>query len=336
MDLNMELFYKIAYSERKPVSAIIELLTQCNLRCKHCYIPAHTNAGIKSEKVKELLYELHDMGTLNISFTGGEIFLHPNIMEFISLARSLHMRVFLLSNGTLLDETLVKELADMHITEFSTTMFSLKPEIHDFITSKPGSHQILMTNLGLLKKYRINVKVKTPLLDVNAFEYRDVKAYCEKNNFTYKASPVIFEKNDGDKTPVKLRVDKEKLKIVLKELDTSDRVGKMKLYKYEHPCAALFYTISIDANGDVYPCNSVQYKVGNVYENTLYEIWHRSEELKYIQSIKNSDLKECINCQYKEFCDRCPGMALKEGGDLLKCEPFAKPLAEIRAHNYED
>ena len=76
MDLNMELFYKIAYSERKPVSAIIELLTQCNLRCKHCYIPAHTNAGIKSEKVKELLYELHDMGTLNISFTGGEIFLH--------------------------------------------------------------------------------------------------------------------------------------------------------------------------------------------------------------------------------------------------------------------
>lgn len=336
MELNMEYFYNIAYLERKPVSVIIELLTQCNLRCKHCYIPAHTNAGMDSKKIKGLLYELHDMGTLNVSFTGGEIFLHPNIMEFISLARSLHMRVFLLSNGTLLDEEIVKSLADMHITEFSTTMFSTNPEIHDFITSRPGSHQILLRNLEMLNRHGINVKVKTPLLDVNAFAYRDVKAYCEKNQFSFKTSPVIFEKTDGDKTPIKLRVDKDKLSTILKELDGPERAGKEKLYKYDHPCAALLYTISIDANGNVYPCNSVNYKVGNVYENSLKKIWYESEELRYVQNIKKTDLTECMDCRYKEFCDRCPGMALTEGGNLLACEPFAKTLAEIRARNYKD
>ena len=42
-ELNLNYFYNLAYLERKPVSAVIELLTECNLRCKHCYIPSHTN-----------------------------------------------------------------------------------------------------------------------------------------------------------------------------------------------------------------------------------------------------------------------------------------------------
>ena len=96
------------------------------------------------------------------------------------------MRVFLLSNGTLLNESIVKSLSELHISEFSTTMFSLDPKVHDFITSQPGSLDILLKNLQLLKKYNINVKIKTPLLDVNAFEYRDIKKYCEKNHFVLK------------------------------------------------------------------------------------------------------------------------------------------------------
>ena len=184
-ELNLNYFYNLAYLERKPVSAVIELLTECNLRCKHCYIPSHTNKGMSTEKIKSLLYELHAMGVLNISFTGGEIFLHPHIMDFIALARSLHMRVFLLSNGTLLNESIVKSLSELHISEFSTTMFSLDPKVHDFITSQPGSLDILLKNLQLLKKYNINVKIKTPLLDVNAFEYRDIKKYCEKRKDAY-------------------------------------------------------------------------------------------------------------------------------------------------------
>lgn len=61
-ELNLNYFYNLAYLERKPVSAVIELLTECNLRCKHCYIPSHTNKGMSTEKIKSLLYELHAMG----------------------------------------------------------------------------------------------------------------------------------------------------------------------------------------------------------------------------------------------------------------------------------
>lgn len=193
-ELNFDYFYNIAYHEKRPVSAMIELLTQCNLRCKHCYIPSYTDPGLNYEKINDLLVELHNLGVLNITFTGGEIFLHPHIIDFITLARKLHMRVFLLSNGTLLNENDVKILSDLHIAEFSTTMFSLDPKIHDFITSRPGSLNILLNNLNLLKKYNIPVQIKTPLLDVNAFSYREVKKYCDENNFLFMTSLLVFRK----------------------------------------------------------------------------------------------------------------------------------------------
>lgn len=334
-ELNFDYFYTIAYKKRKPVSAMIELLTQCNLRCKHCYIPAHINQGLDFEKMNSLLYELRDIGVLNITFTGGEIFLHPHIMDYIALARKLHMRVFLLSNGTLLNENIVKDLSELHVAEFSTTMFSLYHEVHDFITSHQGSLTMLLKNLQLLKKYNVPVKVKTPLLDVNAFAYREVKAYCEENGFLFMTSPLIFSKTDGDDAPIQLRISDDKLPIVLKETDQLDQRGKEHLYRYEHPCTALFYTISIDANGDVYPCSSLRYKIGNVFDNTLAQIWNDSEDLKFIQSIKNSNLNECNNCKYKKFCIRCPGMVYSETGSILSCEPFTKQLAKIRASNYQ-
>ncbi len=172
-------------------------------------------------------------------------------------------------------------------------------------------------------------------MDVNAFAYREVKAYCEENGFLFMTSPLIFSKTDGDDAPIQLRISDDKLPIVLKETDQLDQRGKEHLYRYEHPCTALFYTISIDANGDVYPCSSLRYKIGNVFDNTLAQIWNDSEDLKFIQSIKNSNLNECNNCKYKKFCIRCPGMVYSETGSILSCEPFTKQLAKIRASNYQ-
>lgn len=38
------------------------------------------------------------------------------------------------------------------------------------------------------------------------------------------------------------------------------------------------------------------YKVGNVYDNPIKNIWYDSKELKFIKSIRNTDLKGCISC----------------------------------------
>lgn len=49
--------------------------------------------------------------------------------------------------------------------------------------------------------------------------------------------------------------------------------------KLKQFCHALNNTIFIDCAGNVYPCISWQVKSGNIYENTMEEIWTGSEEM---------------------------------------------------------
>lgn len=327
-------FYNLAYLNNTPVSVVIELLTKCNLNCEHCYLPNHKNSGMDTEKVKNLLFELRQMGVVNVLFTGGEILLRYDIFELIETARSLYMRVTILSNGTLLDFEKVERLSKLYITGFSTTMFSLKSNIHDSITGVNGSLDSLLSNLQLLKEHKIRVKVKMPIMKSNGSCVNEVRRYCEQNKFEFLSSPTIYSKNDGDESPKSLRLERESLLVVIKEIDKLNNFKISQVHLKDVPCVALFYSFAIDCNGDVFPCNSLLIKVGNVFEDKIRDIWFESDLLKKIKNIRNEDLKECFNCEYKMKCERCPGMALLDNKDILACDKYAKSIAEIRLKNY--
>lgn len=330
--LLLDYFYHKAFNKNRPVSVMVELLTKCNLRCEHCYLPSHTNSGLSFDQVKKLLFELRELGVVNLSLTGGEIFLREDLFEIIELARSLYMRVFLLSNGTLLDNDKIAKLKHLHISEFSTTIFSMDSKIHDSITKKDGSLLQLLNNLNELKKTGISIRIKTPLMSKNLKNFIDIQRYCMENGFDYLVSPLIFSKNDGDDAPKKLRIKENELYSTMKIIDSINRNDH--LHVNDVPCAALFYSFAIDCNGDVYPCNSFLYKVGNINQQPLKDIWYSSEQLKFIKSIRNSDLKCCNDCQYISLCDRCPAMVFMEENNLYACDNYAKKLAEIRFLNY--
>lgn len=94
---------------------------------------------------------------MNVSLTGGEIFLREDLFDIIEYARNLYMRVFLLSNATLLNEQIAARLADLSIANFSTSIYSLDENVHDNITGKKGSLKSTLKNIQLLKEYNIEV-----------------------------------------------------------------------------------------------------------------------------------------------------------------------------------
>lgn len=333
-DLSIDTLFKIAYDTNTPLSVMIELLTECNFRCKHCYIPEHKDMGLDTEVIKNLLYDLRKIGTLNISFTGGEIFLRRDIFEIIETARQLYFRVFLLSNASLLNEEKIKKLASLHISEFSTSVFSLDSSIHDSITGIPGSLKLTLKNIMLMKAYKIPVKIKTPLMKDNKYSYKELYKYCKRNGFEYLASPIIFSKSDGDKTTHLLRIDESDLISIVPDIDTISKKRK-HLYNYDQPCAAICYGFSLDCKGDVYPCNSLYYKIGNIFEKSVSYIWDESQALKDIKKITKKDLHKCIECSLVDICERCPGLALLEDNDLCGCSTAARSIAIARYKIYK-
>lgn len=241
------------------------------------------------------------------------------------------MRVILMSNITMLSEEVLKKLADMYISEFYVSLYSMNPDIHDKITGQCGSWNKTIRALDLIQKYGIPVKIKTPLMIDNAFSYKDIYFFCQKNGYAFLTSPVIFAKSDGNKETLKLRIQKEDLKIIVRELDKIVPSNRKRNVNKPEACPTLRYSFSIDAKGDVFPCNSIYVCVGNVKKEKLRNIWYNSELLLKIQKMEKKDLEQCVNCGMKEVCDRCPGLALLEDNNIYGCSSIAREIAVVRS-----
>ena len=73
-------------------------------------------------------------------------------------------------------------------------------------------------------------------------------------------------------------------------------------------------------NGDVYPCAGWQaYVLGNVYEQSLQEIWEKSEKINELRKITQSAFPKCLKCEARNFCAMCLVRNFNEsGGDMFK------------------
>lgn len=329
MEQYIDEIYKIAHDNNILLSLTIELLTYCNENCVHCYIPQHNLKGIETKKIKEIISEFRAMGGLNLTLTGGEIFLRDDLFEIIQYARSLNLRVFLLTNATLISKDIAIKLKELSVTEISVSVYSLDEKIHDQITRYRGSLKRTLQALEYAKEVRLPVTVKTPLMELNKYSYRDLKIFCKENGFKYMASSIIFSKSNGDSSVKELSIKDENLCSIVKEIESLESTTKHNAY--EEACGCLKYMLAIDAEGNVYPCNSLYYKVGNVYMDTLTEIWER-DKLKEIQNIKKTDLPYCSKCKLKKVCSRCPGLALLEDGDYMGCSSTAYKNAKLRLY----
>ncbi len=332
MDKNIEMKETlIELSDKKniPITATLELLTKCNFRCRHCYIPDYTHQ-MEFEQVSRLLKEMKELGVLYLTLTGGEIFVHNDIMKIIQYARELGMSVSLFSNGYLINREILSALKEMYVSDISITIFSMKDSVNDNITGVSGSLQRILHNVDLILEYGIPLEIKTPIMSLNRREAKAVKLFCEERNIKFNYTVEIVSKLNGDKTPVEnYTADINDLVYELYDMEyTKTQNQKKGFHETDLLCGALRHNISIDFFGNVNPCNSFPIVYGNVFEESLYDIWYKSKVRKQLLLKSKRDLHACVKCQYKDDCLRCPGIAQSENGDYLSCAPQCKHTVE--------
>jgi len=255
-------------------------------------------------------------------------------MDIIKKARQMGFSVTLLSNISLLNEEKIKQLSELYISLITCTIFSLNENIHDSITGVPGSLKQSLKNIELIKLYGIPLEIKTILMQENFDSYKDLKLYCTKNNFQYKVDAEIFSKPNGDNSPKKLRLSNKQIQDILIDID---ELRDFKLHTHlesEDICPITSNCLSINCNGDVYPCNKYFIKIGNIYENKIEYIWNKNPLLNKLRSLKWRDLPDCINCNNNKYCYRCPGLAFLEDGNLLGKSSSACEFADARSKIY--
>lgn len=99
---NTQDFFLEEVQGRPLISSLqFELSSRCNERCIHCYIPNEKkNHGFDMPlaKVKSLVDEFAAMGGIHVTLSGGEAFLHKDIVEIAEYCREKDLKISILSN----------------------------------------------------------------------------------------------------------------------------------------------------------------------------------------------------------------------------------------------
>ncbi len=124
----------------------IALSEYCNLKCQMCRRPSEA-LFMDAERCKRAMTEAVRVGVEYLSFSGGEPFVHPKIIELLEHAFSLGAKVQMVSNGTLIRE---KHLDLLSQLDCLTISVDGTEAAHDKIRARQGTYQRTLKTIKLL------------------------------------------------------------------------------------------------------------------------------------------------------------------------------------------
>jgi len=321
----------------------IEITSKCNERCIHCYIP-HENkiTNIDPNLFYDIIEQCKDLKLLHLTLSGGEPMLHRDFCDFLKKCREYDFSVNVLSNLSLLDDKIIKELKANPLLGVQVSLYSMNPLIHDEITQVKGSFE--KTKNGILKLIEndILLQISCPIMKQNKNCYADVKKWAENYKVHAGDDYVIIGGYDHTTKNLSCRLSIDEVKELIndkavnnaKYLEQIEEEAKKKkdITSDDFVCSVCHSSICITENGNVYPCAGWQNcVVGNVKEVSIKEIWDNSKKVQYLRNLRKKDFPKCIQCSDKDFCTMCMVRNANESptGDLLAVNEYFCKIAKF-------
>jgi radical SAM protein with 4Fe4S-binding SPASM domain len=290
-----------AFKNRIPLSGHFELTGQCNLRCRHCYCTFHTKQDtLNSGQIFKIIDDLKECGTFGLVLTGGELFFRKDIMDILDY---LHEKQFVLrinTNGTLINEATAERLSKYtNIYRMHVSLYSSVAEVHDRITSAPGSFEKTLRALTMLKEAQVDLRINCSVMKTNFETYQTIETKIGNPlGIPVHYDSEIFPKDDGGTENLSERLDPDQVREYLRF-----RTGRIKNPaepKKQKLCKAGFSFFSICEDGSLYPCLKMKryYRnpIGNLASESFINIWQSAPSILNIRETLDKKLRECDIC----------------------------------------
>lgn len=337
-------------SVRKGFGLQLHITDRCDQRCEHCYIYAGKNIPhineLSIEKLDSILYNFIDtcnkMGKMPfIAVTGGDPLLHPNIWTFLEHLHDNHVHFSILGNPFHVTEEAAIRLKQLGCTNYQMSLDGLQ-KTHDKIR-KAGSFEATLSKISILKEAGVHTSIMTTVSRMNIMELPDLVDIVVANkvdNFAF--ARYCPNPNDLDMlpTPEEYRnfldnMWEKYIQYAESETRFALKDHLWKLYLYEKGlfkiddmentddlildgCHCGISHITVLSTGMVYACRRSETPVGNVFDESLYDIFWSDEMEKYRQY---QNFIACSQCELKNFCRGCPSVAKCATGSFYSKDP---------------
>ncbi|MGL1891993.1 MAG: radical SAM protein [Spirochaetaceae bacterium] len=333
------------YFKGKPqlTSIHMEIISKCNERCIHCYIPHDKKVNVmESDLFYDILEQCKKMKLLHITITGGEPMMHKNFCNFLRKCNEYGFSVNVLSNLTLLNEEIITEIKQNPLLGVQVSLYSMDSSIHDEITQVTGSFEKTTKSILKLIENDIPLQISCPILKQNKNCYDNVRMWAQKHKIHVGADFVIFGKYDNNTENLSNRLSIDEIGEVITEISNKDinyldqlkkeAEEKKDISANDKVCSICHSSLCISENGIAYPCAGWQgYILGNLNETSLNEIWTNSNKIEYLRGLCKNDFHKCLKCSDKEYCTMCMVRNANEhpNGDPLVVNDFFCNIAKL-------
>ena len=160
---------------------IWNLVRRCNLTCKHCYATSADKdfpGELTTGQIFDVMDDLKAFGVPVLILSGGEPLMHPDIFTISQRAKDMGFYVGLSSNGTLIDENNIDDIARVGYNYVGISIDGVR-ETHDRFRRKQGAFDEALRGVRLCHDAGIKVGLRFTLTQDN---HHDLPALLQLMN----------------------------------------------------------------------------------------------------------------------------------------------------------
>ena len=324
--------------------------TRCPIMCPQCYCSLNTGHDLPKEKALFWIEEARKNGIWNINISGGETLCYQPIIEIVQAISDAGMTAKIATSGYGLDKNMYDRLVGAGIDAICISLNGSTDEVNS--ASRNGFKYAIQA-LELLKTSGFPKTILNWVMqDTNSYDFQEYINLAER--YGVKIIDVISLKPTSQKeighypTLDQMKYvanciakHKGSTKIIV-ELCYSNLLALMGDLpgicnfncRETNGCTAGKYTISVNADGKLSPCNHLD------YPEEFSSLQEYLRESKVIAELRNVKMVEpCSECYFEKACSHCIAINASRGKGIFRgfeecpMQKEGKHLINYKYHN---
>jgi len=321
---------------------------RCNYRCSHCYQESYDGEELSFAEMVGVLGQFKELVERqnaedrpfrtrgDVRITGGEPFVRKDCLQFLEVLSENRnwLRFGVLTNGSYVDESMARRLRELG-TAFVQVSVEGAKETNDRIRGE-GAYDRAAAALVNLVRQGIRSLISFTAQRGNFHEFKDVAELGRRLGVSRVWSDRLIPFGTGAAMRQEMLSPEETRRFFEIMFEARTEAGRSFCRTDISMCRALQFLVgggepyhcaagddllTLQPDGDVYPCRRMPIRVGNAREESLTEIYYGAELLRELRD-RSRVADGCEDCRYAQRCGgglRCLSYAVF--GDPFRADP---------------
>lgn len=254
----------------------LEILQKCLNNCLHCSSNSchNSKAILRLDTIKQIIDDIECLGAKRLCLSGGEPFLHPDIIEIIEYATQKGLILDIYSSGIVGEYNLEKSISKAMLLEckkrgLNRIMFNVQaadPVVYDAIMNTKGKYDLLIQSMVNAKECQIDTEIHFVPMKQNYSQIANVVRLAEQLEVCCVSFLRLVPHGRAKDNKEKIMLSDDELRSVQKELYRIKEMGEkvriglpLSNADVETKCHAVREKLYIKFDGSVYGCEAFKY-----------------------------------------------------------------------------